>query len=73
MGLESTGELGCEAPSYVSCMAPRDDELEPHQDARQEHSAPIIAALKQWFEKRLSMISSGSRLAEDIRYGLAHW
>src|ERR1700723_2937654 len=41
--------------------------------ARQEHSAPIIAALKPWFEKQLSMISSGSRLAEDIRYGLAHW
>jgi len=41
--------------------------------ARQEHSAPIIAALKPWFEKQLSMISSSSRLAEDIRYGLAHW
>jgi hypothetical protein len=41
--------------------------------ARQEHSAPIITALKPWFEKQLSMISSGSRLAEDIRYGLAHW
>jgi hypothetical protein len=41
--------------------------------ARREHSAPIIAALKSWFEKQLSMISSGSRLAEDIRYGLAHW
>ena len=36
-------------------------------------TAPIIAALKPWFEKQLSMISSGSRLAEDIRYGLAHW
>ena len=41
--------------------------------ARQQHSTPIIAALKPWFEKQLSMISSGSRLAEDIRYGLAHW
>ena len=41
--------------------------------ARQKHSAPIIDALKPWFEKQLSMISSGSRLAEDIRYGLAHW
>ena len=41
--------------------------------ARQEHSAPITAALKPWFEKQLSMISSSSRLAEDIRYGLAHW
>jgi len=41
--------------------------------ARKEHSAPIVAALKLWFEKQLSVISSGSRLAEDIRYGLAHW
>ena len=41
--------------------------------ARREHSAPIIAALKPWLEKQLSMISSGSTLAEDIRYGLAHW
>jgi transposase len=41
--------------------------------ARREHSAPIIAALKPWFEKQLSMISSGSRLAEDICCGLAHW
>ena len=41
--------------------------------ARREHSAPIIAAFKPWLEKQLSMISSGSRLAEDIRYGLAHW
>ena len=41
--------------------------------ARREHSAPIIAALKPWLEKQLSMISSSSRLAEDIRYGLAHW
>lgn len=41
--------------------------------ARKQHSAPIIAALKPWFEKQLSKISSGSKLAEDIRYGLAHW
>jgi transposase len=41
--------------------------------ARKEHSAPIVAALKPWFEKQLSMISSASTLAEDIRYGLAYW
>lgn len=41
--------------------------------ARQAQSAPIVAALKTWFEKQLSMISSGSTLAADIRYGLAHW
>ena len=28
--------------------------------ARKEHSLPIVAALRPWFEKQLSMISSGS-------------
>jgi transposase len=41
--------------------------------ARQEHAAPIIAAMKPWLEKQLSRISSGSTLATDIRYGLTHW
>ena len=41
--------------------------------ARREHSAPIVAALRTWFEKQLSMIPSGSQLATDIRYALAHW
>ena len=41
--------------------------------ARKEHSAPIVAALRPWFEKQLSMISSGSTLATDIRYALSHW
>ncbi|MDR2857910.1 MAG: IS66 family transposase, partial [Novosphingobium sp.] len=41
--------------------------------ARKERSAPIVAALKPWLEKQLSMISSGSKLAEYIRYGLSHW
>ncbi|WP_343299357.1 hypothetical protein [Bradyrhizobium yuanmingense] len=35
--------------------------------ARKEHSLPLIAALKPWFEKQLTMISSGSTRAEDIR------
>ncbi|WP_271591096.1 IS66 family transposase, partial [Bradyrhizobium sp. CCBAU 65884] len=38
--------------------------------ARKEHSLPMVAALKSWFEKQLSLISSGSTLAEDIRYAL---
>jgi transposase len=41
--------------------------------ARREHSVPIIAALKPWLERQLSMISSGSTLAVDIRYALSHW
>lgn len=41
--------------------------------ARQKLSAPIIEALKPWFEKQLSLISSGSKLAEHIGYALNHW
>src|SRR5262252_4594456 len=41
--------------------------------ARKEHSLPLVEALKPWFEKQLSMISSGSTLADDIRYALNHW
>jgi hypothetical protein len=41
--------------------------------ARQQHSAPIIAALKPWFEMQLSMISSGSTLATDILHALGYW
>src|SRR6056297_1921329 len=41
--------------------------------ARREHAAPIVAALKPWLEAQLSRIPQKSRLAEDIRYTLAHW
>src|SRR3546814_3560898 len=41
--------------------------------ARKRHSAPIVEALKPWFEKQLSTVSSGSTLAGDIRYALGHW
>ena len=41
--------------------------------ARKKLSAPIVEALKPWFEKQLSLISSGSTLATDIRYALSHW
>jgi len=41
--------------------------------ARREQSAPIIAAMKPWLEKQLSLVSSASRLATDIRYALNHW
>jgi len=40
--------------------------------ARKKLSAPIIEALKPWFEKQLSLISSGSTLAPDIHYALSH-
>ena len=41
--------------------------------ARRDRSAPIVAALKPWLEAQLSHLSSGSRLAEHIRYALRHW
>lgn len=40
---------------------------------RKEQSLPLVVALKLRFEKQLSLISSGSTLAEDIRYALNHW
>jgi len=41
--------------------------------ARRQLSAPIVEALKPWLEKQMSLISSGSTLAIDIRYALNHW
>ena len=41
--------------------------------ARRDHSDPIIAALNPWLEAPLSRIPQKSRIAEDIRYTLAHW
>ena len=52
----------------VRGMAPED-----RLAARRDLSLPIIEALRPWFEKQLSMISSGSTLATDIRYAAAHW
>lgn len=51
----------------------RDSSRDIRLAAREKHWLPIVAALKPWFEKQLSMISSGSTLAEDIRYALNHW
>ena len=41
--------------------------------ARCELSAPIIEAFRPWLEAQLSRIPKSSKLAEDIRYTLAHW
>ena len=41
--------------------------------ARRELSAPIIEAFRPWLEAQLSRIPKSSKLAEDIRYTLAHW
>lgn len=41
--------------------------------ARRELSAPIVTALKIWFEAQLSRVPKGSQIATDIRYALGHW
>ena len=41
--------------------------------ARRDRSAPLVAALRPWLEAQLSHLSSGSKLAEHIRYALRHW
>jgi transposase len=51
----------------------RGEAPEVRRAARKEHAEPVIDALKPWLEKQLSMISSGSTLAIDIRYALSHW
>ena len=40
---------------------------------RRKLSAPIIKAFRPWLEVQLSRIPKSSKLAEDIRYTLAHW
>jgi len=37
---------------------------------RRERSAPIVTALKTWFDAQLSQVSKGSQIATDIRYAL---
>lgn len=46
---------------------------EERRAARRERSAPILAALEKWLRAQLDKVSQGSKLAEDIRYGLRHW
>jgi transposase len=41
--------------------------------ARRELSAPVVAALKTWFEAQLSRLPKGSQIATDIRYALGLW
>jgi hypothetical protein len=41
--------------------------------ARRELSAPVVTALKTWFEAQLSRVPKGSQIATDIRYALGLW
>ena len=40
---------------------------------RQQHSKPVIEALKPWLKASLAKVSQGSTLADALRYGLNHW
>ncbi len=40
---------------------------------RQQHSKPVLEALKPWFKASLAQVSQGSTLADALRYGLNHW
>ncbi|GLS22377.1 hypothetical protein GCM10007874_53950 [Labrys miyagiensis] len=60
------------AALYAVEASVRDLSAQLRLAARKDYAAPIIATLKSWFETQLSMISTGFKLAEDIRYGLAH-
>jgi len=40
---------------------------------RQQHSKPVIEALKPWLKASLAQVSQGSTLADALRYGLNHW
>ena len=40
---------------------------------RQEHSKPLVLALKAWFELQLTRVSGKAKIAEHIRYALNHW
>ena len=41
--------------------------------SRQQHSKPVIEAMKPWFKASLAKVSQGSKLADALRYGLNHW
>jgi hypothetical protein len=41
--------------------------------ARRGLSAPVVTALKTWFEAQLSRVPKGSQIATDTRYALGLW
>jgi len=40
---------------------------------RQQHSRPLVEALRAWLTKQLERVSGRSPLAQAIRYALNHW
>ncbi|MBV9509613.1 MAG: IS66 family transposase [Caulobacteraceae bacterium] len=51
----------------------RDRSAEERAATRQANTAPIMAELKRRLEEQLAGLSLKSKLAEAIRYNLAHW
>jgi len=43
------------------------------QAMRQQHSRPVIEAMKPWLKASLAQVSQGSTIADALRYGLNHW
>jgi transposase len=41
--------------------------------ARQARARPLIAELQSWLAKQLGVVSTKSKIADAIRYGLKHW
>ena len=51
----------------------RGQSSEQRQHVRDQRSRPLVGVLKQFLEAELTRISSGSTLADAIRYALARW
>ena len=65
--LRRIGEL------YAIEASIRGQSYDHRQQARDQSSRPMVAALKLILDAELSRISSGSALADGIRYALARW
>ena len=51
----------------------RGKSAEERVDVRRKNSAPLIAALRTWFEHQLARIPGKSKTAAAIRYAFNHW
>src|SRR5215208_7722778 len=49
------------------------EEADARRAVRQQKSKPLIEALKSWLEEMLRQVSSGSSIAQAIRYGFNQW
>jgi transposase len=51
----------------------RGEDADARRAVRQHKSKPLIDALKNWLEKTLPQVPSGSSVAQAIRYGFNQW